>query len=384
MTAHSLAELATLLDARLVGDGTVEITGVAGLREARRGDVTFLVNPRYETYLKDTGASAVLLAECRPDCTIPQLVARDPYFAFLKAVRIFRQERPRPAIGVHPTAVLGPGVILGHDVSVGPHAVIEEGAVLGDRAVVMALCYVGHRVQIGADAFLYPQVVVREECRLGARVVLHSGTIVGADGFGYARNEGTYFKVPQVGNVVLEDDVEVGANTCIDRATTGTTRIGAGTKIDNLVQIGHNVELGKNVIVAAMSGIAGSTRVADDVTIGAQAGVNGHIEIGAGATIATRGGVTKSVPAGAVMSGVFPARPHAIERRLQASIARLPQLVQRVLRLEQKVAEMTGDPRPAAGSPSAGSTPESTGAAAATDAVAAEPSRATTPAGARP
>ncbi len=381
MTAHSLAELATLLDARLVGDGTVEITGVAGLREARRGDVTFLVNPRYEPYLRDTGASAVLLAESRPDCAIPQLVARDPYFAFLKAVRIFRQERPRPAIGVHPTAVIGPGVVLGHDVSVGPHAVIEEGAVLGDRAVVMAQCYVGHRVQIGADAFLYPQVVVREECRLGARVVLHSGTIVGADGFGYARNEGTYFKVPQVGNVVLEDDVEVGANTCIDRATTGTTRIGAGTKIDNLVQIGHNVELGKNVIVAAMSGIAGSTRVADNVTIGAQAGVNGHIEIGEGAIIATRGGVTKSVAAGAVMSGVFPARPHAIERRLQASIARLPQLVQRVLRLEQRVADLTGDPGPAARATAAGATPASPGTAAASDP---ESARATTPAGARP
>jgi len=381
MTAHTLAELATLLDARLVGDGSVEITGVAGLREARQGDVTFLVNPRYEPYLKDTRAGAVLLAEARSDCSIPQLVSRDPYFAFLKAVRIFRQERPRPPVGVHPTAVIGPDVVLGHDVSVGPHAVIEEGAVLGDRVVVMALCYVGHRVQIGPDSFLYPQVVVREECRLGARVVLHSGTIVGADGFGYARNEGTYFKVPQVGNVVLEDDVEVGANTCIDRATTGTTRIGAGTKIDNLVQIGHNVELGRNVIVAAMSGIAGSTRVADDVTIGAQAGVNGHITIGEGAIIATRGGVTKSVPAGAVMSGVFPARPHAIERRLQASIARLPQLVQRVLRLEHRLAEMTGESGPEAAAPRSG---PGSGATTAGDTTDAESSPATTPAGSRP
>ena len=348
MTTHALDELAALLGARLVGDGTVTITGVAGLREARRGDVTFLVNPRYEGYLKDTGASAVLVAEVRPDCTIAQLVAADPYMAFLKAVKIFRQERPRPPVGVHPTAVIGPNVTLGRDVSIGAHAVVEEGAVLGDRAVVMAQCYVGHRVQLGADAFLYPQVVVREDCRLGERVVLHSNVTVGADGFGYARNEGSLFKVPQVGNVVIEDDVEVGAGTCIDRATTGTTKIGAGTKIDNLVQIGHNVELGRHVIVAAMSGIAGSTIVADDVTIGAQAGVNGHITIGEGATVASRGGVTKSVPAGAIVSGVLPARPHGLERRIQASIARLPQLVQRILRLEQRVAELSGEAPPAA------------------------------------
>ena len=356
MTSHPLAELASLLGARLVGDGTVEITGVAGLREARRGDVTFLVNPRYEAYLKDTGASAVLVPEARADCAIPQLVAGDPYFAFLKAVKIFRQERPRPPVGVHPTAVLGRDVVLGADVSIGPHTVVEEGAVLGDRAVVMAQCYVGHRVQLGPDSFLYPQVVVREDCRLGARVVLHSNVTIGADGFGYARNEGSLFKVPQVGNVVLEDDGEVGAGTCIDRATTGTTRIGEGTKIDNLVQVGHNVELGRHVIVAAMSGIAGSTRIADDVTIGAQAGVTGHIVIGQGATVASRGGVTKSVPPGAVVSGMLPARPHGVERRIQASIARLPQLVQRLLRLEQRVAELSGEAPPdgdAAGAPAA-------------------------------
>jgi UDP-3-O-[3-hydroxymyristoyl] glucosamine N-acyltransferase len=219
-------------------------------------------------------------------------------------------------------------------------AVVEEGAEIGDGAAVMAQGYVGHRARLGREAFLYPQVVVREDCVLGERVIVHSGTVIGADGFGYARNGDTYHKVPQVGNVVLEDDVEVGANTCIDRATTGSTRIGAGTKIDNLVQIGHNVELGRNVIVAAMSGIAGSTRVGDGAIIGAQAGVTGHIQIGPGATIASRGGVTKSVPPGAVWSGVLPARPHSIERRIQASVARLPRLVERLLRLEHKVAAL--------------------------------------------
>src|SRR5262249_34384815 len=161
-----------------------------------------------------------------------------------------------------------------------------------------------------------------------------------ADGFGYAKDGDTYNKVPQVGNVVLEDDVEIGANTCVDRATTGTTLIGTGSKIDNLVQIGHNVQTGPSVIVAAMSGIAGSPRVGGQAVIGAQAGINGHIEIGEGATVAARGGVTNSVPPGAIVSGVFPARPHHVERRIQASIAKLPQLVQRLARLEQRLAQL--------------------------------------------
>jgi UDP-3-O-[3-hydroxymyristoyl] glucosamine N-acyltransferase len=340
MTTHSLAELAALLGAQLRGDGATLITGVAGVREARPGDITFLVNPRYESYLADTGASAVIVAEPRPDCPIAQLVCVEPYLAFLRCVKIFRQERPRPPVGVHATAVLGPHVTLGEGVSIGPYAVIEEGAALGDGAVVMAHSYVGHRARLGKEAFLYPQVVVREECVLGDRVVIHSGTIIGADGFGYAKDGETYHKVPQVGNVVLEDDVEIGANSCVDRATTGTTRIGRGSKIDNLVQIGHNVQTGDHVIVAAMSGVAGSTRIGSHVTVGAQAGIVGHIELGDGATVATRGGVTKSVPAGSIVSGVFPARPHAVERRIQASIAKLPQLVARLRTFEQRLATL--------------------------------------------
>ena len=344
MTSHTLSDLADLLDVRLFGDGDLEITGVAGVREARAGDVTFLVNPRYESYLADSGATAVLVAAYRPDCPIAQLVAADPYLSFLRCVKIFRQERPRPPVGVHPSAFVGPDVTLGKDVSVGPFAVIEEGASLGDGAVVMAHSYVGHRAQLGAEVYLYPQVVVREECILGDRVVIHSGTVIGADGFGYARDGGLYHKVPQVGNVVLGDDVEIGANTCVDRAATGSTRIGRGTKIDNLVQIGHNVEIGEHVIVAAMSGIAGSTRIESNVTVGAQAGVNGHIVIGQGATLASRAGVTKSVPPMTIVSGVLPARPHGVERRIQASIAKLPQLVAKLHGLEARLAALESAP----------------------------------------
>ncbi len=351
MTTHTLAELAALLDARLLGDGAVEITGVAGVREARAGDITFLVNPRYEAHLADTGASAVLVAEPRMECRIAQLVATDPYVAFLRCVKIFRQERPRPPAGVHPTAAVGKDVTLGREVSIGPFAVIEEGAALGDGATVMAHCYVGHRVRLGSEVFLYPQVVVREECVLGDRVVIHSGTIIGADGFGYAKDGGSYHKVPQVGNVVLGDDVEIGANSCVDRATTGSTRIGRGSKIDNLVQIGHNVEIGEHVIVAAMSGIAGSTRVESNVTVGAQAGITGHIVIGEGATLASRAGVTKSVPPQTIVSGVLPARLHSVERRIQASIAKLPQMIAKVHGLEQRLTalESARDPESVSG-----------------------------------
>jgi UDP-3-O-[3-hydroxymyristoyl] glucosamine N-acyltransferase len=332
----TLAELAELLSARLVGDPGIAISGVAGLREARRGDVTFLANPRYEAHLAETRASAVILAEGRLDCPIAQLVIDDPYFAFLQAVKIFRQERPRPAAGVHPSAVVAPGVTLGREVSIGPCTVIEEDAVIGDSVVIMAQCYVGHRARVGAGTFLYPQVTVREDCELGERVIVHSGTVIGADGFGYARNGEAYHKVPQVGNVVLEDDVEIGANSCVDRATTGTTRIGRGTKIDNLVQVGHNVQIGEDVIIVAQSGISGSTRIGSGATLAGQTGVGGHIEVGENAVVASRAGVTTSVAPGAVVSG-FPARSHAAERRIQASLARLPQMVQKLNRLEERM-----------------------------------------------
>ena len=208
------------------------------------------------------------------------MVHPHPYLAFLKAVKIFRQERPRPAPGVHPTAVVFPGVVIGERVSIGPHAVIEEGAAVGDAACSWRT-YVGTGARLGAD-WLYPHVVVREECVLGDRVTVHSGTVIGADGFGYVREGEIYHKVPQVGNVVIGDDVEIGANVCIDRATTGTTVVGSGTKIDNLVQIGHNVELGEHVIVVAQVGISGSTRVGRGATAAGQAGIAGHIEIGEG------------------------------------------------------------------------------------------------------
>jgi UDP-3-O-[3-hydroxymyristoyl] glucosamine N-acyltransferase len=336
MIVRNLGDLARELGGEVVGDDSLSIHGVAGIREARPGDLTFLANPRYETYLSATRAAAVLVSEARPGLTAAQLVHPNPYLAFLKAVKIFRQERPRPEPGVHPMAAIAPGARLGQAVSIGPHAVVEEGAEVGDGAVVMAGTYVGQNVRIGKESWLYPNVTVREDCVLGERVVIHSGAVIGADGFGYVKDGGTYHKVPQVGNVVIGDDVEIGANTCVDRATTGTTLIGSGTKIDNLVQVGHNVTLGESVIVVAQVGISGSTRVERGATLAGQSGIAGHIVIGEGAVVGSQAGVTKSVPPHTQVSG-YPAQPHGLAKRIHALTMRLPQLVERLQEIEKRL-----------------------------------------------
>lgn len=339
MTTRRLGDLARELGGEVVGDEDVTIRGVAGIREARPGDLTFLANPRYEIYLRETRASAVLIAEARPNLPTPQLVHANPYLAFLKAVKAFRQERPRPEPGVHASSQIAAGARLGKGLSVGPHVVIEDGAEIGDECVLMAGVYVGQAARIGRQSWLYPNVVVREQCELGERVIVHPGAIIGADGFGYVREDDIYYKVPQVGTVIIGDDVEIGANTCIDRATTGTTVVGSGTKIDNLVQIGHNVTLGENVIVVAQVGISGSTEVGRGATLAGQAGIVGHIKIGEYAVVGSQAGVTKSVAPHAQVSG-YPAQPHALARRIHALTMRLPQLVERLHRLEERLRAM--------------------------------------------
>ena len=336
MISRTLSELAAELQGQIVGDGSIVIRGVAGIREALPGDITFIANPRYDAYLDETRASAVI---CGPEPrrpAVPLLVVENPYLAFQRVVRIFRPDTHRPPPGVHPTAVVAADVTLGAAVSIGPHCVVESGVRLGDRVVLSAGCYVGHAARIGDDSFLYPRVVVRDDCQIGARCILHPGVVVGGDGFGFALDAGRYHKVPQVGNVEIGDDVEIGANTTIDRATTHSTRIGDGSKIDNLVQIGHNVEIGRHCIVVAQVGISGSTVLEDYVTVGGQAGLVGHIRVGRGATVGAQSGVSKSVVADTVVTG-YPAVPHGIWKRLHAMIQKLPQLFQRTKDLEERV-----------------------------------------------
>ena len=339
MITRTLAELAQELEGEVVGDGSTVIGGVAGIREALPGDITFIANSRYDTYLDETRASAVICGRETRQARVPRIVVDNPYLAFQRVVRVFRPDQHRPAPGVHPSAVVAADVTLGEGASIGPNCVVEAGARLGDRVVLLAGCYVGHGAGIGDDSYLYPRVVVRELCVIGARCLIHPGAVIGGDGFGFAFDDGRYHKVPQVGNVTIGDDVEIGANTTIDRATTHTTRIGDGTKIDNLVQIGHNVDIGKHCIVVAQVGISGSTVLEDYVTVGGQAGLVGHIRVERGATIGAQSGVTKSVAGGSIVTG-FPAQPHGIWKRLQAMVQKLPQLFQRTRELEERVQEL--------------------------------------------
>ena len=341
MITRTLAELAHELGGEVVGDGATVIRGVAGIREAMPGDITFLANSRYEPHLAETRASAVICSREPRVSSIPLLQVDNPYLAFQRIVRVFRPHSHRPEPGIHASATIDPSATIGAGVSIGANCVIERGARIGDRVVLMAGCYVGMLGDVGDDSFLYPRVTIREECIVGRRCIFHSGVVIGGDGFGYAFDAGRYHKVPQVGNVVIGDDVEIGANATVDRATTGSTRIGDGSKIDNLVQIGHNVEVGKHCIIVAQVGIAGSTVLEDFVTLGGQAGVAGHIRIGTRAMVGGQSGVTKSVPAGTIVTG-YPAVVHGMFKRIQAFVQRLPQLFQRTKALEERVAALEG------------------------------------------
>ncbi len=339
MSTRTLAELSEELGGTVIGDGSVMIRGVAGIREALPGDVTFLANSRYEGYLSETRASAVICDREPRHARVPLLQVDHPYLAFQKAVRLFRPELYQPLPGVHPTAAVSPAAHVGEGASVGPHCVVEPGARIGAKTVLMAGCYVGVQASIGEGCLFYPHVVVREECVIGDRCILHAGAVIGADGFGFALDAGRYHKVPQVGNVVLGDDVEVGANTTIDRATTDSTRVGDGTKIDNLVQIGHNVVIGPHCIIVAQVGISGSTELEEFVTIGGQSGIIGHVRLGKGAQVGAQSGVTKSVSPGATVFGT-PAAPLSLVKRLNAYLQRLPLLFDRTKALESRVGKL--------------------------------------------
>jgi UDP-3-O-[3-hydroxymyristoyl] glucosamine N-acyltransferase len=339
MTTRTLKELAAELGGDVVGDETTVIRGVAGIREAQEGDLTFLANSRYEGYLDETRASAVICSRAPRDCRVPLIQVDNPYLAYQKVVRVFRPELPRQATGVHPSAVVAPDALIDPNASIGAYCVIESGAAVGARSVLMPGAYLGHHASIGEDTFLYARVTVREDCVIGSRCILQPGVVIGSDGFGFAFDAGRYHKVPQVGNVVIGNDVEVGANTTIDRATTHSTIIGDGSKIDNLVQIGHNVIIGKHCIVVAQVGISGSTELEDYVTVGGQAGLVGHIKVGARAMIGAQSGVPRSVDPDTVVTG-YPAMPHSAWKRLQALIHRLPQLFQRTKQLEARLEQL--------------------------------------------
>lgn len=329
-----LSELAARIGARLVGEDAV-VTGIAPIEEAGPGQVTFLANSKYARFARKSGASGIIAREVVEGARAAFLIAENPYYAFACAVEAFHPpSRPEP--GVSPKAWVHPDARVGRDVTVAPFAVIEEGASIGDRTLLFPGAVVGRGASVGDDCRLYPHVTLYEGVRVGSRVILHAGCVIGSDGFGFAPTSSGYRKIPQVGTVEIEDDVEIGANTTIDRAALGVTRIGRGTKLDNLVQVGHNVVIGRDTVIAALAGISGSCRIGNRVMIGGQAGLAGHLEIDDGIMLGARCGVpgTLRVSEGRVWSGV-PAMPHPTWLRMSVLLPKLPELFRRVRRLEE-------------------------------------------------
>lgn len=331
LTASAIAEA---VGGRLIGDPSIRVTGVAPLDRATPSDLSFLAAPRYAAMFEFSNAGAVLiapdLAESPGRCAARVIVDRPQEALLTLLPRFHRPTEAEP--GVHASAILGRGVTLGDGVSIGPYAVIGDGASLGDGVIVGAHTVVGPGVSIGARSQLYPSVTVYAGTMIGERVIVHAGVRLGSDGFGYVQRDGQHLKIPHVGRCIVEDDVEIGANTTIDRGSIDDTVIGAGTKIDNLVQIGHNVRVGKVCLIMAQVGIAGSARVEDGAMLLGQVGVSGHLTIGKGARLAAQAGAFGDIPAGETWSG-YPARPHKEALRAQAALFKLPSLLRRIERL---------------------------------------------------
>jgi UDP-3-O-[3-hydroxymyristoyl] glucosamine N-acyltransferase len=322
-----LGEVAASLGTRLEnGSPDTEITGVAGIEEAGPGQLTFVANPKYAAAAKKTKASAVIVAEDFPALGSALLRSSNPYLDFARAIELFY--RPAKfAVGVHSTAVIHPSAKIGKNASVGPYAVVEEDVQIGNNCVLLAHVVIYRGARIGNNFLAHAHAVVRENCRLGDNVTLQNGVVIGGDGFGFAKDsEGRWRKIVQSGPAVLEDDVEVQANACVDRASIGETRIGRGTRIDNLVQVGHGSVVGRNTLLCAQVGLAGSTEVGDNVILAGQVGVAGHCKIGDGVIATAQSGIPSDVPAGKVVSG-YPAIDNKLWLRCVAVFNRLPELM---------------------------------------------------------
>jgi UDP-3-O-[3-hydroxymyristoyl] glucosamine N-acyltransferase len=340
-------ELAALTGGRIIGDPTVRISAVASLEEAGEGEITFVADKRRMKLLKSCRATALIL-EDREYATeyrlgaFNLLLVQNPMLAVAKILELFRPlELPVP--GVHASAVVHESALLGPEVSIGASTVVEAGAKIGAHTILMPGVYVGRGAEIGTDSIIYPGAAIRERCSVGSRVIIHCNAVVGSDGFGYTKDGDAYYKIPQTGIVRIGDDVEIGACVTIDRATIGETVIQSGTKIDNLVQIAHNVKVGEHSVIAAQTGIAGSATVGSRVQMGGQSGVNGHIEIGSDAVVGAKAGVVQDMPSGAVYMG-FPAIPRGEWLRAQNLFAKLPELKKKLNELKKRIQALEEEP----------------------------------------
>ena len=330
-----LKELAALTGGTISGDPEVEITGVSGIMEAAMGDITLLADKKSLESIKDSNASAFIVKDPVKDQNKSMLISDNPRFVFARALEILHVAPYKPS-GVSGKAVIGENVVLGEDISIHPLAYIGNNVTLGARVTISPGAYIGDDVSIGDDSIIHPNVTIREKVTIGNKVIIHSGTVIGADGYGYVPDKNGLYKIPQIGGVIIEESVEIGANVAIDRATTGNTIIGSGTKIDNLSHIAHNVKLGKNCIITGQVGISGSVDIGDGVILAGQVGVKDHIKIGSNARVGAKSGVAKDIPEGETHSG-NPALPQGSWLRAQSIFSKLPEYIKRLQKLEEKL-----------------------------------------------
>lgn len=341
MPEWTVAELASRVSGEVHGNGAVVVRGVNGVREAEADELSYVADRQYRAAAIASSAGAMVTGpEELPDLKGAQIVCPEPEKAFYALALLFAPPPQAFPPGVAPSAVVHASADIGSEVHIGPGAVIEEGCIIGERSRICAGTYIGRDCHIDADCLLYPQVVVREHTRIGARVILHSHSTIGADGFGfYTDSDGINQKIPQTGTVCIEDDVEIGANVTVDRARFGMTRIGKNTKIDNLVQIAHNCDIGPSCMIAAQAGFSGSTLLGHHSLVGGQVGTVGHLEIGPHTVLGARTGVTKSIDGGAMYSG-FPVRPAVEDRKSRAALARLPEMRAELRRMQERLRQL--------------------------------------------
>ena len=337
-----LRELAELIGGRISGNPEVDITGVSSIEDAKEGDITFILDNNSMRDIPAITASAVIVKEEIEELSAQgrvvstsRLIADNPQFTFARALEVF-YVNPYVPTGISDKAFIGSNVQIGDEVSIHPNAYISSNVGLGPRVTVSSGVFLGEGVTLGDNSFIYPNVTIRENVKIGNNVTVHSGTVIGSDGYGYVLEKGRHYKIPQVGGVIIEDNVEIGANVCIDRGTVGNTIIGCGTKIDNLVQIAHNVKIGKNCIIVSQAGISGTVEVGDGAILAGQVGVRDHIKIGRKAIVAAQAGVTSDIPEGQVYSG-SPAIPHKTSLRASYIYSKLPEYIKRLRKIEKKL-----------------------------------------------
>jgi UDP-3-O-[3-hydroxymyristoyl] glucosamine N-acyltransferase len=332
--AMKLKDIAVLIEGRVIGDGEVEISGVSGLSEAGAGDITFLLGVKLLKEAKESTAAAVIVREGIEGLLKPQVACGNPQLAFAVLLGHFHVQ-PHPCMGISEKAVVSPSATMGENVTIYPLAYIADGVSIGKDSIIYPGVFIGKGSKVGAECLIYSNVTIREGVTVGARVIIHAGAVIGADGFGYVFDGQAHRKIPQVGGVIIEDDVEIGANTTIDRATTGATVIGRGTKIDNQVQIGHNVKVGRGAIIVSQVGIGGSSALGDGVILGGQAGIADHTTIEAGTMLGAKGGFMGTVKKGIYSGG--PAIPHRDWLKSTAIFAQLPELKKKIHELEEQI-----------------------------------------------